>query len=268
MIPVQAAIRRCRRDLAIGAAIRALLLGAIFALTVVGTALNITSGAMFVGIGAIWVVWMSLNVRSMRASRLAASSPSLIAAGDFESAEEQIEQAIRSFSLFRAVKLMALHYLAVLRHAQRRFDEAAAAAQAVLSHRLGAAASLSVRARLILADALLAMGDLAGAYEAIRVLYSQRLSLTEAVNLAAVQAEYQARIGDWTGLLSGIARKVELSELLPTQTSVKLQASLALAAGKLGRTDWCDWLRQRVELLVDAAELTAERPWLAALWSA
>ena len=48
---------------------------------------------------------------------MAADSPSLIASGQFDEAEQEIEKVIRSFWLFRSVKLLSLHHLAVLRHA-------------------------------------------------------------------------------------------------------------------------------------------------------
>ena len=75
-----------------------------------------------VGVGGIWLL---LSYRSTRGSSLAADSPLLIATGQFDEAEEHIERVLRSFSLFRAVKLLSLHHLAVLRHAQRRWRESA-----------------------------------------------------------------------------------------------------------------------------------------------
>ena len=73
----------------------------------------------------------------MKGSRLAANSPSLIAAGQFDLAEYQIEQSLQNFSLFRTSKLLSLHHLAVLRHAQRRWADAAELCSALLRQRLG-----------------------------------------------------------------------------------------------------------------------------------
>ena len=92
---------------------------------------------------------MVLTARSMKGSRLAAVSPALIASGRFEQAEEHIAEALKSFSLFRNVKLRSLHHLAMLRHAQRRFGETAMLCQALLSERLGPLNTLSRSARLI-----------------------------------------------------------------------------------------------------------------------
>jgi hypothetical protein len=42
---------------------------------------------------------------------------------------------------------------------------------------------------------------------------------------------------------------------------------MALAAKKIGRMDWFDWLRRRVELLIDVQHLCADRPMLKELWT-
>jgi hypothetical protein len=215
------------------------------------------------GIGAFWF-WLSLN--SARSSRTAAESPSLIAAGQFEQAERNIEQAVRTFSLFRPVKLLALHHLALLRHAQRRWQESAVLSRALLRQRLGALQPLSKPTRLLLADSLLEMNDLRGAYEVIVALHRERLSLAEVLNLLAIQLDYSTRIGAWQSMLQNLMEKVQLAELMPPLIAARAQASLALAAQNLGRHDVADWLRARAELLADAQQITLERSALAQLW--
>jgi hypothetical protein len=265
VIPVQAAISRCRRDLTLGMILKAVLLGSALACFVLRGAL----GVAFIDAAALLVVgaiWLTLSYRSIRGSRLAAGSPSLIAAGHLEAAEHQIEQALSSFSLFRTAKLMSLHHLAVLRHAQKRWADAAELCRAVLRQRLGNLKGISRQSRLILADALLELGDLRGTQEAIARLYDQRLSLAEAMNLLAVQLDYESRVNAWERLFAGVSTKVQLAELMPTPTGARTQALLALAAKKVGRDDWAAWLRRRVELLVDVGELVASRPVLRELW--
>jgi hypothetical protein len=118
VISVQAAISRIRRDLTIGALLRGALISSAAAcmlLPLLGPRFNGT--ALLVVIGALWIV---LGYRSMKGSRLAADSPFLIATGRFDEAESRIDAAMRSFSLFKAGKLMSLHHLALLRNAQKR----------------------------------------------------------------------------------------------------------------------------------------------------
>jgi hypothetical protein len=264
MISAPAAIARIRRDLTVGMILRwgLVIVGAI---ALFGQPLFNSSGLAAVGIAVVVAaVWLVLN--SVRGSRFAAESSSLIAAGQYDLAEEQIAAALRSFSIFRSARLLVLHHLAMLRHAQNRWQESALLCRALLTHRSGDASGLDRSSRLILAQSLLELGDLPGVFENLSALYAQRLSLREALNLLVVQIEYLARIGAWDQITSELRTRCELAELLPTAPSARLQALLALAAKKTGRADWSHWLRARADLLVDAQKLRASQPILAELW--
>lgn len=267
MISSRFAIARFRRDLTLGAVLNAALLSGVFLWVLLGGVFDHRIGdtLLLVGLGAAWMV---LGYQSMKGSRLAAGSPQLIAAGHFDQAESQIEQALKTFSLFRTSKLLSLHHLAVLRHAQRRWTDAAELCAALLRQRLGSLKGLSRQSRLILADSLLEMGDVRGAYAAIAALYSERLTLAEAVKLLAVQLDYLSRVHGWDAMVAGLQSKVQLAELMNAPASARAQAMLALAARKTGKQDWAHYLRRRAELLADVGELTASRPVLAELWSA
>jgi hypothetical protein len=265
MMSAQIAIARFRRDLTLGALLNGLLLAGLFLCVLMGGALGNRYADVLLLL-VLGVLWITLGYRSIKGSRLAAGSPSLIAAGQFDLAEFQIEQALRTFSLFRTSKLLSLHHLAVLRHAQRRWGDTAELCRALLRQRLGGLKGLTRQSRLILADSLLELGDLHGAYESITALYEQRLTLAEALKLQTVQLDYLWRVNAWEQMLQGVQVKVELAELMNTASSARTQALLALAAKKTGRDDWAMWLRRRVELLVDVGELMRERPVLAELW--
>jgi hypothetical protein len=266
LIPAQRAISRFRRDLTVGMILNGLL--AIFALACLVLPRQIGGmGGIFL-LTAVGAVWLGLSYQSVKGSRLAAGSPGLIAAGQLDLAEDRIESALKSFSLFRTAKLMALHHLAMLRHAQKRWEDCAQLSKELLQQRLGAVKNLERPSRLMLADTLLELGDLNGAYQAISVLYQQRLTLPEALNLLAVQLDYEARINAWEKMFSGIATKAQLAELLPAAQAARVEALLALAAKKVGRQDWSEWLRKRVELLADVNDLAKARPMLWELWAA
>ena len=263
---IEGTLTRFRRDLAIGTALRILLLGAAIVSVLLGRLLDPYTNGMLLLV-AIGFLWLFLSYRSVRGSQMVAGSPALIEAGQYDEAERRILGALRSFSLFRNTKLLSLHHLAVLRHAQRRWQESAVLAKALLGQRLGGNMNnLSRSTRLILADAMLEMDDARGAYQAIVGLYDQRLSLAEALNLLGVQVDYLARIGAWDHLMFEIGRKVQLAELLPAPRAARVQATLSLAAKRTGRADWADWLRRRVELLVDVQQLSRERPMLWDVW--
>jgi hypothetical protein len=286
VISTQHAITRARRDLTIGALLKGLLFGAAVAAVLVQPLLGLRVDALL-ALTIVGVVWLLLGVQSMRSSRLIAESPSLIASGQYDAAEQNIAGALHAFSMFRAAKLLSLHHLAALRHAQSRFGDAAVLCRALLGQlkatrrRLRGNAStgdegarvapdtLGRSTRLILADSLLEMNDLRGAGECIAQLYDYRLSLGEALSLMLVQLDYESRIGAWPSMMRGAMTKVSLAELMPSQRSARAQALLALAAKRVGRDDWCTWLRRRVELLLgEPTELVQQRPILRELWIA
>jgi len=213
------------------------------------------------------VVWMMLSFKSARPSRLIADSPALISLGRYEEAEASLDEALRSFSMFRTVKLLSLHHLAVLRHKQHHWSDAAKLCQAVLGQRLGGLNSLSKPSQIMLADALLQLGDLQGAHAAISQLYNYRLSLAEALQLMLLQLDYETRIGAWASAFFGVEHKAQMSELLSSSEAATAQAMIALAAKKLGQAAWSDYLRQRVELLADINELCLRKPILRELFA-
>jgi hypothetical protein len=158
MITAEAAISKTRRGLTLSAILRWMLISAIVLAPLIDrTGFSAMSVLMLVG-----AIWLVLSFRSVRGSRVAADSSSLIAAGEYDRAEENITEAMNSFSIFRTVKLMSLHHLALLRHAQNRWRESALLCQALLSQRPSAIRGLDRSSRLILAEALLELGDLHG----------------------------------------------------------------------------------------------------------
>lgn len=265
MIPAEAAISRVRRDLTLSTMLKGLIIG-------VGVATFVMRGAIgpshLLVLALLGLAWIVLSYRSAMGSRRAVDSQSLIAAGRYEAAEEQIEQVLGTFSLFRTSKLLGIHQLAVLRHAQQRWADAAVLCRALLGRRLGPIKGVNKQCRLMLADAMLELGDSNGAHDALAGLYQQRLTLAEAINLVAVQADFHGRSGNWAELAAGIENKVQLAELMPSSLAARTQALLALAAKKTGRDDWASWLTRRAELLTDVQELCARRPILWELWAA
>jgi hypothetical protein len=264
LISAQSAISRFRRDVKLSVLLKAaLLVCAVASFMGPAIGLKIDASLVLLVIGGVWVF---LSMRSVHGSRLAAGSPLLIAAGRWDAAEEQIDGALRAFSLSKKVKVLSLHHLAVLRHAQRRWQESAMLCRALLNQRSGSARGLVRATRLILADSLLELNDLSGAHESLSRLHGDPMSLVESLQLMLVQLDYESRIGAWSHMMGGVAGKVQMAELMSGEAAARAQAFLALAAQKLGQTDWAVWLRRRVELLTDVKGLCVNRPLLTELW--
>ena len=226
MIPLDAALAKFRRDLFLASVLRLGLVGGAVLCLLAAPALGQRDGSMlFVLSFLIGFVWIYLGYQSMRGARLAADSPALIAAGQFEQAESRITAALETFSLFRTSKLMNLHHLALLRHAQRRWRETAVVCQALLGRNLGRLQGLARTAWLMLADALLHQDDLPGTYDAISRLRRQRLNLGQTITLQLIELDYGSRIGAWEAMLAGARLKVQLAELMPPVNSCLLYTS-------------------------------------------
>ena len=263
--PDHAAVARLRRDLTLTGLVKwgLLLLAAAAMFAQAVPAFAFIGSVALASVAGLWLV---LSYFSVRGSRAAAITPVLIAAREYEQAQQSIDEALVGFSLFRSVKLRSLHHLALLRHAQRRWEEAAMLCRALLAERLGILSGVARSARLVLAECVLELGDLHGAYEALDGLYGQQLPLAEALELTALQLDYLSRTGQWGPMMEAADRKAALAELMPASRAARTQALLALAARKLGVAPWEQWLRRRVELLADRADLLAQRPLLAELW--
>jgi hypothetical protein len=251
-------VARFRRQLAVSSLVQngmLLLVVAGFILTVAPVGPRNMGLLILAGVAALWV---GLGMRSTRSAR-AGDVASMIAAGRFAEAEDAIGRGLASFSIFRASRLMGLHQLVVLRHAQGRFAEVAELGQMLLRQRLGTLRGLAGSTEILLADALLELGDVAAAHRSLAKLYERRLSLGEATGLLRVQLDYLARVGAWQEMLAGVAEKIRLCELMPTTQAARAQKSLALAARNCGREELAKWLTERANLLDETEQRPVER---------
>lgn len=267
MLSAQSAILSTRRALMMGSALRFGLLAGVFVAAVAGPMVGSGTGVA-VTLGLIGGIWMVLSARSAKATLMSSEFPSLIARGQFEQAEDHIAGALRAFSPFGPGKLLVLHQLAVLRHAQDLHADAAALSRELLNHNLGPVKALTKSANLILAQSSIEMGDVPTATDALARLSGMSLSIGETLNLVALQLDVQSRVGAWPMMMDRYMAKVQLAEVMPAPPSAVTQALLALAAHKIGRSDVAEWLRRRAELLADPRELADRRPMLRALWPA
>ena len=265
MISAHEAIQQFRRGLTLSSAVKVML----WACAAVVLSLHFFTLPRMVDptllLMILGLVWMMLWHRTMKGSRMAAHSSSLIASGQLDLAERQIADALRAFSMSRSIKSMSMLNLALVRLAQRRWPDVALICREITGGP-PPIDSVNRSGRLLLADSLLEMGDLRGAHDAISGLYQSRLSLPEALNLLRVQVEYLARIGAWPALLEGLPTRLELAELMPAGHAARVQAFLALGAKKMGKIELSAYLRRRVELLADVQELAKVRPALWELW--
>lgn len=214
--------------------------------------------------------WLWLSMTSARAAQMLALITQALDQNPAE-AEALIAQAEQRWPLQRALRLLIYHRLAVLRYRQHRFAEAAAIAQAVLSHRLGmledggvsglTGASTPtlgpVRSHLLLmlAECRLRLGDLWNAHQALTQLHSTRRNLLENLQLLSLQTRYEVQAGYDAQALHDLERKLAMADLMPPPYAAALHLHLAQAAGRTGQTLLSDWLRRRAALLATSNQV-------------
>lgn len=259
-------ILRLRRDLTLSALVRVGLMIAMLIVALAGpiTGLGASSGA---AVAAILVIWMFLQARSLQRAQMAGGSPGLIAAGQYDLAEQSIARSFSGFALQPNAKLLSVYHLAMLRKAQDRHPETVLLCQALLEKRGKALGEMEKPVRLLLANSMLRQGNLHGCHEAIAGLYEHRLDLPQAMELLALELELQARSGAWGQMLNNAPSKIDLAEVMPPDRSAVVQAFLSLAARESGLSDLSHWLKKRVTLLSDPQKLTVEHPVLTALFA-
>ncbi len=180
------------------------------------------------------------------------------------SAEAVIAAGLARKPLTRSVRLALYHRVAVLRHRQQRFAESAAICRSLLT--LDAGRSLESRPHLLLmlVEADLHIGNVAGAYHALHELHQIKLKLSERLQLLALQTRYELTIGHDVAALSNLQQKVAMAEMMPAAQCGMLHAMLSSAAARLGQHDRSTWLGKRAQLLCTPEQLgTWDVTWIA-----
>jgi hypothetical protein len=245
-----------RRQLALDIAAYLGVIAVVIPLTLVSLALDRHTGgpwsvAALIAMASLWV-WVG-RVNAGATVELAQVTAALDK--DAPAAEAGIARALRRWPLHRALRLMFYHRLAVLRHRQERWAEAAAISQAVLRYRLGPAAGVRSHLLFLLVESRLNARDLAGAHAGLLELHGMTLGLGEVLQRTALQTRYEVAAGYDAQALDNLESKVHAAELMPALQSGGLHALLAEAAQRRGDAPLAAWLRSRAELLLTPQEL-------------
>ena len=195
--------------------------------------------------------WLLGNVVSNRTGRLVVSCAQMAAMNPASAeVETAIAQAMKRFTLYRTVRVMLYHQLAVLRHVRNEHAEAVAICHALLSlPNLGMGGSLRNRLLLILADSSLRLNDLPTTWHALSQLAGRPLELTESLQLLEIQTRYEILCGYDRQALQSLENKVATAELLPPMQCANVHRLLGDAAERCGHRQTSHWLHERAELM-------------------
>lgn len=207
-----------------------------------------SSGLHLLPVLLVFGGWMLMNLISARVTRELPQLTAMVAI-DPELAERRLAEHLRRRPLVRWARLMLYHRLAMLRHRQRRFGEAAAICRAVLRHRLGPARDARAHLLLLFTESSLECRDIASAFGALSELNRTRLSLVESLQRLALQTRYELMGGHVEQAIDHSDRKVQLAEVMPAHQCGAMHAMLATAADRAQRAELAQGLWARAELL-------------------
>lgn len=217
---------------------------------------GVVSGWMFPLAMLIAGVWIFVSISSMKVAQQLGAVNAVMDQHP-QQAEDVLATLLDKKLLQGSVRLLLYHRLAMLRHRQRCYAEAAAIGEQVLAHPVRQTAHLRSHLLLLVGDARLQCGDLGGAYQALAQLHDMRLRASERLQLLMLQTRYEVLSGHDGAALSDLRRKVQMSELMPATQNGAMHAMLAIAATREGRPTLADWLNRRAQLLCSAKQLEA-----------
>ncbi len=218
---------------------------------------SLQTGMLWSGALGASILWMLLTVLSIRALRRANHASVYIASGRLDLAEEQLKNAIQSFSLYGSGQLVACHNLAVIEHGQKNYRVAAELCNGVLSLRRSHIRNLAKTCRMLLADCRLYLGDTLAALRAIEPLRldDPAMSLADKLILLPIELRCQVAKGDFQAATQDLSWKVRRAELLDSPRAALVHALLAKASAALGKASEAQFLEQRARLYFDLDEL-------------
>jgi hypothetical protein len=115
----------------------------------------------------------------------------------------------------------------------------------------------------MLADSLLMLDRAQEAYEALRPVYDQPLSLAERMKLLPVQLRYELAADHSASAVRDLREKARIAELLEPQRAGLVHALLAEACRREGLEPQRDFLARRAAIYTDVPELMRKYPPLA-----
>lgn len=240
------------RDRGLRIAVILVVLGLLMATTVAEPPVWVLAAL----VGAI-VAYVAMMMQSAKATAALAQA-TVATETDPSRAESTLSDALKRTALVRSLRLLLYHRLAMLRHRQGRYDEAARICDGVLAMPLGRASSVQSSLLLLLCESRLETRDLLGAYAALRELYGLRIGLTEALQRLLLRTRYEVMAGYDAWALDRLESRLELAEVMPHQQGAAMHALLALAAERCG-SEHAPRLRARAELLCPPRQLEAIR---------
>ena len=262
-VQLQTVLARVQRDLWLATAAKAmLLLVAMACLFLPDGNDNPLVSINTLGLLTVCILWLALTLSSVKGGQAAHEVDAMLAGGDYDAAEAGLQKLLRRFSIYRGTKLMACHKLAILVHTRQQFSQSVQICRLLLTQRLG---PLAIDSELLLADALLMLGEPKGTHAHLSRLARCHLNLSQQLTLLPIRLGYELRCGAPDAALARLNTKIHLISLMPPFEAAQSSALLAMAARREGKPLLCKYLWTKARLYADIERMTDRFPELAAL---
>lgn len=251
-----------RRQLTLIRVIRVGIVVAFLVAILLASGLEGTAGrrAIFLLAMAAMACWLWLAFTSVRVTRSVQATAILIATGQLDRAESWLRSIITRFSLSAHAKLLACHQLATLLLRREAYEDVVTVCRELLRAGVGGLQAAATQTRLMLADSLLMLGRPAEAYDALRPIYDQPLSLADRMKLLPIQLRYELAANHSGSAVRDLREKVRIAALLEPERAALAHALLAEACRREGMEPQRDFLARRAELYGDMVELARKYP--------
>ncbi len=254
-------LRRFSRQMLMLRVLYWLMMVVVFVLVIgVSGADRVTTGHLIlVAIGLPIVIVAAASI-SLSLTRQVQAAAILMNLGKLDDAEVWIKRTLTGFSLSRRAKVTAAQLLASLMMLRGRHEAVVAICRALLHQPLNRLRHVWVEARLLLADALLLLGRLGEAHEALIPVYGVPLSLGVRMKLLPIQLRYELAAGHSGSAVAALPEKVRIAELMDSTNAALTHALLAEACRRENRVAEQDYLAERARLYGDLPPLAERHP--------
>jgi hypothetical protein len=237
----------------------AAIIGMIFAYFGVHMTAGVVANLFMAILIGLMTLWIAFNITT---GTIARSLIKITAAIDSnpQLAETLVALGLRSSPLTSGTRLLLYHRLAVLRYRQKRYQETAELAAALIHIDDGSLRSVRANLLLILAECRIRSRDLTGAYYALGELVYLKLSLSESLQRLLLQTHYEVLAGHSLSAVTGWRDKIEMADMMPAQQASALHELVGLAAQQQDLAELGAWLLERSRLLAAQSDSTYERP--------
>ena len=209
--------------------------------------------------------WLAFVMEAVRLARQAQAGSVLLATGQLDRAESWLRGVMERFTFSVRAKLLAAQQLASLKFLQGGYADVVAICRELLRQRLSGLQGVAFNTRLMLADSLLNLERTQDAYDALRPIYDQPLSLSDRMKLLPIQLRYELAADHSATTVTDLPAKVQVAELMESDRAGLTHALLAEACRRESMPAQYAFLRERARLYTDLSPIAEKYPLLRAV---